>query len=398
MALPATIQTSWHIGDGEGASLPPIEYSGNLYAVLGFGTTGVDTVVGVFKSTDGGDTWSEMDSASHPQLCNTANQRAIGVIKATVKSDGTAGDVLVVTASGLLNRAQTKCYWQEFNLATDTWGTAAVSGGASQDNGAVGIAGELTHVVRRSDGSTLVIHTSPFDNIMGTNYRRFLVQRWSGTTWQAQVGFNTTTQAHYDLCFALLGSSDRAHILFTDATNGDYKQVAFLSTNSMGTAGDIDTTAASGNWVGGHAVMDSSTIRALYTDSNGDLIEASATSADSPTWSTSIVTATNRPEITNSNPGSITMDGSVVYHFWPNDADQDIYRDSSSDGTDVEWKDAITCQHISINKITDAIGVLYDDGGTVKYDKYALALATAAPFPPYPLRRFEQRIPARRSL
>lgn len=122
--------------------------------------------------------------------------------------------------------------------------------------------------------------------------------------------------------------------------------------------------------------MNGTTITVPYVDSNGDLREATATTAQNPSWSTAAVATTNGPEYTNANPGALALNGSTLHRFWPDDSTQDIWRNSSIDGTETEWKDAITCNGISIGMITGGIGVLYDDGGTIKYDLLSISAPT----------------------
>jgi hypothetical protein len=369
MALPATVTTAAGWSDGENSFIGPIEHGSALYCALHDKT---NNHAEVWKSSDGGNTWAEQDAANHPSAATTNGRRSLSVRKAAVNSAGSAADVLVVGYN-----PNDKSLWREFNLSSDTWGTVGVSGGGSQGLNGAGLAGPLVDVIRRSDGTTVIVATGNTESIMGTPYQRVRIDRWSGTTWQAGVIIGDTVATNHNAGTVVLGASDRIHIIYRISNSTTLLHATFTSGNSLQTAQNIDTTVSAGNWFVGLGVLDGTTIRVPYVDSTGDLVEASTTSADTPTWSTfTTITSTNDPETANSNPAALAMDSSTVHRFWVNDADQDIYSDTSVAGTDAEWKDAVTCQGISIAKVTGGIGVLYDDGGTVKYDLFAISSGT----------------------
>jgi hypothetical protein len=367
MPLPATIDASLSWSDYKGSQHGPFENGSNLYVVL-LDNTAVQ--VEVWKSTDGGNTWAEQDSANKPTVVSDANHKNLYAIK-----EGTNLYICRRNSTG----SGFSVFVTPFSLSTDTWQSG--TGIGSLFIGSHVATASPTFLARRSDGDYVVLYNGATEGIMGTQYRRVNYARHEGSTWTTQVSVaGTGAQIHYDARGILLGSSDRTHLFWTDANNADLKHRTLTSANALQTIQDIDTAMLSqAAYSVGLPVLNGTEIILPFLNelTNTVLAVARGTSADTPTWSVqNVSTIANVPEQLNANPGAVAVDGSTVYVFWPNDADQDIYQDNDAGtgtwGTDTEWKDAITCNGININKISGAIAVLYDDGGTVKYDKLAL--------------------------
>lgn len=363
MALPfsfsSELKWSPHLNSMHG----PFENGSNLYAVL---LDLTNLTYEVWKSTDSGNSWSEQDSASHPAIGSSSSFRSVNVIQ--------SGATLYIL------RDSSGTAFATFSMSSDTWSATTTGGG----NPAAGISGTVPyHGAVRSDGDVIIFHHGVTESIMGTNYRRVKYSRYEGGVWtnSTDVG-GTGAQAHYDARTAVLGSSDRVHFFWTDFNNQDLKHRSLSSANVLGTIQDIDATAGTGSFYDvGLPALNGSEIVLPYRDLSNDLNVARATSADTPTWDiTQVVTTTNDPETVSSNLAAVAVDSGTVHVFWPNDADQDIYRDNDAGtgtwGTDAEWKDAVTCQGINIAKITGGVGVLYVDGGTVKYDLFSAGPVT----------------------
>lgn len=373
MALPFSFSSELKWSDHLNNRLGPFENGTDIYAVLIDKTA---NTVEVWRSTDSGSSWSEQDSANHRGTSTTATQKVVHAEK--------LGTTISIVYRGPSN------YWHvTFSMSSNTWGTATEAIGYA---GQVNVAGPLAMgMAVRSDGSVVTFANSAPESIMGTSYRRVTHRNFSGGTWGSNVDVGGTgVAAHYDMRAIVLGSSDRVHLFWTDETNLDLKHRSLTSANVLGTIQTVHANTL-GNlaYPVGLPVLNGSEVVIPFLEvGTVDMYAARATSADTPTWSTSqLITATNAESL-NSNCGALAVDSSTVYAVYPNDADQDIYVTNDGGtgtwGTEVEWKDAITCQGISITKITSAIGVLYDDGGTVKYDAYSLGAppATKAP-PPY---------------
>lgn len=365
MALPFSFSSELKWSSHRALMHGPFENGTNLYAVLIDDTA--DTLE-VWKSTDSGDSWSEQDSGNHKTV--VASQACCHTVQS-----GTTLYIAYLIASDVVNIVP-------FSMATDTYGTVITGGPTAA---VAGTASALSPPIlsRRSDGDYVVLHNGPTQSIMGTGYRRVLYSRHEGSTWTLDTDVaGIDVQIHYDTRAAILGSSDRVHFFWTDATNSDLKHRSLTSANSLNTIQDVDTSVTIGNYTAGIPTLNGSEVVLPYKHSTGDLNVARATSADDPSWSTQTVTPAD-PESTDANPGAAAVDGSVVYVFWPDAATDDIFRDSDGGtgtwGVDVEWKDAVTCQGINIAKITNAIGVLYNDGGTVKYDVYTLTVPVIPP-------------------
>lgn len=368
MTLPATISAtlSWPAYRGE---VGPFEIGGNLYAVLHVLSS---STVQVWKSTDGGNTWGEQDAAHHPTYSSTS-------FFAT-----TSGTTIYIAyiATGMVIRVI------PFDTSTDLWGTATSDGPVAN----LMFTGSHRPVpmARRSDGSYVVLYHGSTESVMGSSYTRVKYARYSGGSWTSNVDVaGTGGQVNYDVRTVVLGSSDRVHLIWSDATNSDLKHRSLTSGNTLNGIQDIDTSVT----IGAHSVglplayVDGANTKMVipYVDSTSELRAARTTSADSPTWSITeaiSATSTSNPEHANANCGAVAADGTTIYAFWPDDTTQDMYYDqdagSGSWGTDTEWKDAITCNGISIGKVTGGIGVLYDDGGTVKYDIFPISSAATS--------------------
>ena len=381
MALPFSFASELAPPLNPGNRHGPFEYGGNLYGVFQ-DTTNIH--VEVWKSTDDGDSWSEADSANHKTFSTVPPGRYLDVVQDRVNSN-----ILHILYS--VTSTTSRIVVSQFNMATDAWGaTTGLSGPVLNSSTITGNA--VVFLAVRSDGDYVVLYNGLTESSMGTAYRRARLIRHEGSTW-TEVGIieNDVIAEHRDARAIEMDAADRAYLFYTNTTLSDLRVKTYNSSNALniaaGTAGtDIDASANVGIYSASHpAWIDTTTDQIVipYVDSTGDLNLAYADVGDTPSWSTTAITATNDPEYTNSNPASLALDGTTIYAFWPDDTDQDIYRDSGTTaggfGTDTEWKDAITCNGISIGKITDAVGVLYFDGTTVKYDKHTLVAANTDP-------------------
>jgi hypothetical protein len=373
MPYPATISgVSWP--EHRNNVLGPFLYEDSLYvAVLDVPNNHLE----VWRSTDSGETWAEADAANHPAINNTASNRSTDAfVTGSVLSVGT------VEAGSVLMRI-----WR-FDLATNLWagGFNALSGPQVYTN----VTGKIAFgSIRRASGSYVAFYQGGPESIMGSAYRR--VQRsistTSGLTWATPQHIDVVTggssppgtQVHYDMRAILHGSQDRAHLFYTETGATTLWHRCIISNNDFGTAGAIDTTVNVGNYPMGipttYEVDGVTWLAVPYVDSNGDLIVARAASADTiatASWSFSVVAATNRPETANSNPAALVAENQQLHCLWVDDTNQHLYR-ASDDGNgnfaaEVVYRTGITTQGVN-QRATFSQGVLYNDGGTVKYDK-----------------------------
>lgn len=333
-----------------------------------------------FRSDDEGDTWSRRDST-------IALDQSVSGYR---KGGGIDGEIIVGFASNMAdvdgNHPSYLRYdlqWGRFDRnLNDTPGGIVANGVAGTPH---------IHGASRSDQDVINFYNSTTERIMGTDYRRVVYGRLEGSTITGQISVGGTgVQQHHDARAIVRGSSDRIHFFWTDTANGDLKHRSLTSGNTLNGIQDIDTNVNVGSYsVGLPTVYDDGVdvkIVVPYVDSTNELRAARAISADSPTWDITeaiSATSTSNPEVTASNPGAVSADGAEVFAFWPDDSTQDIWRDrdlgAGSWGADVEWKDAVTCNAISINVIENEVGVVYRDGTTVKFDLFVIRAPSLQP-------------------
>jgi hypothetical protein len=385
MALPATISAGLSWPDHKNSRVGPFEAGSALYAVL---VDKTNNHIECWKSTDGGDTWAEQDAANHPSSSTTANYKSV-----TVHQSGTA---LVC----FIPKGSTSIEIREFSTSSDTWGSAITGptitlGAATHTNPAATPPRVLG--AKRSDGSYVVVYNGATQSVMGTAYDRAKVHiRSSGGTWSGPFDLagspnspidNTLpgTQVYYHPLAVVPDASDRAHIIYKEATSGALKSRTLLSGGTFTTAQTIDGGAYTDTSAGGGPALVGTEIVYPYLQNSTTLGVGRATAADTPSWSTQAVSATttSNPKLSGVNTGAVAGDGSTAHAFWPDFSTSDIWRDSDGGsgtwGTDTEWKDAVTCNAICVGAIGVGIGVLYDDGGTVKYDRHVTVTAPNAP-------------------
>jgi hypothetical protein len=373
MALPYTFSgLSWSAF--RNSDHGPWEYSGNLYS-LWIDVTNL--TIEIWKSIDGGDSWSEVDSANHPALWPTIsnpNKSVSGHFDGTRITVGKSAD------------NNTQFGFGQFNCSTDSWHTTIHSSNDNAGNTAATVNGETAYAAfRRSDGSVVPL-ASGTQRIMGTDYR-CVMTRTTGTDitisdfQMVMTPVFGAVEANYDYIGACIDASDRTYVFAHNATNGRLECAVIRANNTFSSPIVVDSTPlASGNYTAGlPRIVDDTTDKVVipYVDSTGDLVLAYANVADTPSsFSFQTITTTNDAEYTNSNPASIATNGTTMYVLWPNDADQDLYQDSGTTsggfGTDTEIIDATTIQGISARYISSVgsggVGYLYNEGGTAKYN------------------------------
>jgi hypothetical protein len=209
MPLPATIHANVRWPSFRAAPHAIVETGGNLYVVALGSAAASSGHIAAWKSTDGGETWAEVDSAD--------------------RITGIAGDSFAAVASGTTIHvayqllSDTAVRVRPFDCATEQWGTATGAGPALTAN--VGANAHVTGQIAlflcvRSDGDYVVLHQGNDQAVMGNSYRRVVYSRHEGGTWTSDVVVDPSagTQVHYDARTAILGSSDRVHLFYSNGT------------------------------------------------------------------------------------------------------------------------------------------------------------------------------------
>src|ERR1017187_2045068 len=186
----------------------PYPYGGNLYTVLA--THDATPVINVFKSTDGGLTWSTaLNPGGAPaQLSFESSFDGIHTLNIVISGDGTNTQIV------------------SFNLATETWGAPGAT-----------LNGLFPYVIlSRSDGSCVVAGT---DTATGLHIDYAI---FSAGTWGAQSHLDTNAYAAMvapagvNSCFGIVDSTNRCHFVFdfTDNNGGFVEDIFYQAVSPAG--------------------------------------------------------------------------------------------------------------------------------------------------------------------
>lgn len=244
-----------------------VEHGANLYTLGTLQGAGTEAV-GVFKSTDGGATWTEMDSANRKSLADqnraSASAFAFSDTFRVYHTDPT-GDTLAVS---------------DFNMATDTWGSTDVS--AESIFGVLDTFGGIDGV-RRSDGSDVIIFQAPDSG--GVAVCKYVIRSGVGS-WGSSVAIGSAFQNNVMVGLAL-GSSDRVHFIFREATASLYHK-RLTAAGSLGSATFLDNLFSEGRPWGKPLVISGNLYVPYCLDYGVDhpqLAVSIGTDADTPSWS-----------------------------------------------------------------------------------------------------------------
>lgn len=358
MAYPANVGGTWssHLN----ARVGPFEYNGNLYAVLNSSTD-----LEIYKSTDDGSSWSLVASQTEDALPTADAVQSGAKIYIAHAVDANHFSVSV------------------FDMSTDLFDIALGSLKTRNDN----LSGTSPlFIALRSNGNYVVVHQGPTEKVSGTNYRRIRISEYNGTGWtdythSGALSFQSGTSEHYDLTFAILGASDRVHFVYSiSSASGARRHRTFTSSNTVGNEQTL-TGGATDSFSTGIGDFDGSEFAVMHNGGAKTPEVERATSADNPSFTGQDISATDA-EYVNSNPGSIAYGGGGTLHaVYVRDDDQNIeYTNDQGTGTwaTPEAFATATTQGISARMVSSDsyVGVLYDDGGTVKYDRKSVSSTT----------------------
>lgn len=360
MALPAIINSGLSWSDHKNNRLGPFENTstGHIYVVL---FDKINSHLEVWRSTDNGDTWSEQDSANHPSIPTSLTYRVADVVQVST----TLHIATLNTSNAIIVRT--------FSLSTNTWGTSTAAGPVIDQSSNVDSHISSTaalFLAVRSDGDYIVLHQGDAEAIMGTSYRRVVYSRHEGSTWTSDVAVSATgVQTHYDARGILMGSSDRAHLIYAQTSGtANLIQNSLTSTNTLISPNAPDsTTVSSGAYGLGVPIMNGTQLIVPYIDSTNEFAIAKATSADTPVWSLQDISATTttNPETANSNPGAVVVVGSTVHAFWVDANLETLWKDNDA-GTGTWGTDTRFYTNIGNGTFTLPYQSWEGDGGTTE--------------------------------
>lgn len=336
----------------------------------------------MFKSTDGGNTWSEQDSADAPALSTSANFKSFSAVQVDMFinvcriTDGNGGFAV----------------WR-YDTGSDQWEAALHTNSTSMpvNTSVAGVAPML--VGYKSVEATwdyAIACNGQTETVMGNARRRIKLKRRSGGGYPSSPGYdivgspNTpdlttlpSTAVDYDLRAALVDGNGTWHGFWTqtDDSNIHHRQYnegnTFSTANLMGSTAAVTSNSAaysvglpvnyyrSGEWY----------IAIPYVDS-GVLKVSRVKAADAATaanWTnTSVITATI--ETTNSNPAVLVADneqgGKLFLIYTKTDGKLYYTHDQANDSWVAEQElhpSTKTVGVISGGVMVDAIGLSYLD-------------------------------------
>lgn len=196
--MPTPVQISASARVQQGVYQPgPYVYGGNLYVVL---ADPVNYHAEVWKSTDDGATWAEVDSGNHKMFA--INGSAQSPVSACL---GYTSNLIQIA---YIPDGDTQVAIAPFNMATDAWG-AVVTGGPTQNLPSSGY--WLMMPCQFSNGDLGLVYT-----VDTSTYSHIQYARYSGA-WGAAIdimepGVTETDAANYHPYAAAVDSEDRLHI------------------------------------------------------------------------------------------------------------------------------------------------------------------------------------------
>ena len=262
--------------------------SGHLYVFLKDSVT--TSRVRALRSTDGGQTWAEADSANRPSVTNA-------VFDVSCAQDG--DNVHIATGnSDLGSPPALAIHYHRFNMNTAVWAetNTLLTNPFSSNTRPI----PYCAVAVRSDGDLVVFYVKS-DAVKGTDYAKTAYSKRVGTTWTHNISLTTgTSTTEYTPRAALAGDSGRVHVLLhneygSDPTSGVYH----LRLNSSYAASSITSITTIFNqfpdWFTPRVFTDGGT-KYLYVPVPTDTLTSGSSSrdrvyeaveADAPSWSSS---------------------------------------------------------------------------------------------------------------
>lgn len=232
------ITDAWHVNNSTGYDYycgdigPFIDGNDNLYVVAEAAPSGSATDrIGVFRSTDNGSTWSEIDSANRPTAIANGLQAFTAFLDGTVLHVGTMGG----ESGGMTNTFDIE--YQTFNTSDagsqpDTW---QIKNEAVASPEVESLNNQGLDMAVRSDGDVIIAHQIPDASIMGNTYDVAGYSRREGGSWTSNVALFSGEEQNQRAPNVALGTNDRIHFLFT-STNDGTRGVTLRPDNTLSTA------------------------------------------------------------------------------------------------------------------------------------------------------------------
>lgn len=381
--FPATI-TDTGVSVETNSDIGPIkDANGNLYTVTEVGGGNLNPAM--HKSTDGGETWAEVDSAGRPAM-------------ADLESVWLVADLSNHLIHMVRQRTSGTTTYVQFRVSThgstpDTWGsTQAVSSTAGNVDTEAAAA-----LVRRSDGSLVLFYrTDPSGSDRRIGYRI----RSTGGTWGSESILDSAAGKDFTQVTAVVGESDKVHVAYVNLTDGTVLHRSLDSGGSLSSSEVVNDNAISTleHPMANIVYMDDGGTERVYVawlrNSDSLLVGAEITDDGTPGAEeaiTDVAVRSNPTNIGSNMPAAfLTADGTTLYAVYVDNSSNDIWYSRKSGGawgTDVEIQDATSAQSVSARVFTHSagngsqkvLGVVYDfdtgveSGGEPRYTEIGAA-------------------------
>ena len=307
MALPVSLSGLFTTtSNGPKVSRPFLSSGGNVYIA---GIIADGSKLGMVKATDPASSFSSIGA-------DFTVTGTLHCVDAVISGDS----IHVVTASNTSASAINYRY-HKFDIATDAW-VINNSVIASSVNPLVSTASEAKILVSvRSDGDVIVIYQGAKAASMGTDYQRVSYGRYEASVWTVGVALDNAGATNWTTSGIVIGSSDRMHFFFADATASDGYQRALTSANALeafpaafDTSINATITTAVNDGVS-YASGGNTKVRFPFPDTTsvaGNSVKLD--SADAPTVSEDSDITGSTDYVQGANFSSFAADGTTLWH------------------------------------------------------------------------------------
>jgi len=357
---------------------PEVDSNGGVYFLAEPAES--ENVMMMVKSTNGGDTWREMDGAGRPV---TNDMEGVDMVKVTdtLHILHQEGAEVVFHRFTMSDHGSTPDEWTIIDEAVDTVTTTA---------------DQCCTLAVLADGSIRGFYSDG-----GSPMRIFYKTRSTGGTWGSRQTLDTEASKDFIAPFCVMGASDLVHVIYKDNTTGE-GEIFHRSLNSSDTlsaresiASGVDTGSTSDRvpfappvyWDSGGDEK----IMILYQITGEKVFHKVITNDGTPG---SQVTASDLDVERNEGGNHMTiahaaLDGTIVHLVYSELAVMDVWHGQNDDesgwGTDVEILPDVTMHWVKTNVFTHSsgnggdkvLGIIWDDGsdggtGRIFYDEVVL--------------------------
>ncbi len=276
--------------------------AGNLYLFQVKNQSGGGNIngSGVFRSTDGGNTWAEMDATDSPLS-------ATGSVFWDVPNRALICGLVTETSPASVQST----FLQNFDLNTETWGAAYATGGPNAEN-------VVQLVFKRPDGSVVIVYDLGASWPGGTTRLRAAV--FAAGSWSASIDVgvailpsDATGNVLVSACAGAMDSTGVIHLIFGNNATTQYCYQALLTDNSLGSSHHFTgLNQSSGYSLGNIAVMGDALFVPFSANTRNNNAVIIGASLAGPVWSVvtpASLTYTGRVRF----PGNILANGSTLY-------------------------------------------------------------------------------------